>query len=148
MPSTRFWNGPCSVSCPIADDAMAMIVDTMAARHHDPVMYAVSFSHLPGRYSVNRHGSSGSTGRMQQRIRVLNSAPAREPAEYVLYWAQVNRRVSMNHALAYAADIANECRLPLLVYEGLTYDYPSASDRLHTFVMQGVAETAKALRRI
>lgn len=79
---------------------------------------------------------------------VLNSAPPREPAEYVLYWSQVNRRVESNHALAHAARLANGSRLPLLVYEGLTFDYPSANDRLHAFVLAGVTETAKRLKRL
>ena len=85
---------------------------------------------------------------MQQRISLQNSAPPRAPADYVLYWSQVNRRVASNHALAHAAGLANEHRLPLLVYEGLTFDYPSASDRLHTFVLQGVPETAQELKRL
>lgn len=85
---------------------------------------------------------------MQQRIRVLNSAPERGAADYVLYWSQVNRRVHSNHALAHAADLANEHRLPLLVYEGLTSDYPGANGRLHTFLLQGVAETARELKRL
>jgi len=105
-------------------------------------MYAVSVSHSSGLPVFV------DTGTMQQRIRALNSAAPREEADYVLYWAQVNRRVQSNHALAYAAEAANEHRLPLLVYEGLTYDYPSANDRLHTFVLQGVAETAKAVKRL
>lgn len=83
-----------------------------------------------------------------ERARKLNAAPERETANYVLYWAQVNRRVESNHALAYAADLANEHGLPLLVYEGLTYTYPSANDRLHTFVLEAVPWTAKELKRI
>lgn len=54
------------------------------------------------------------------RIRPLNDAAPRPGAKYVLYWCQMNRRADSNHALAYAAEKANELRLPLLVYEGLT----------------------------
>jgi len=61
---------------------------------------------------------------------------------------QVNRRVGFNHALAYAAGMANQAGLPLLVYEGLTFDYPYASDRLHTFVLDGVPDTERELRRL
>jgi hypothetical protein len=50
----------------------------------------------------------------------MNTAPGRAGARYVLYWAQMNRRVDSNHALAYAALQANEMGLPLLFYEGLT----------------------------
>ena len=80
------------------------------------------------------------------RIRTLNSAPMREGAKYVLYWSQMNRRVESNHALAYAAQVANDRGVPLLVYEGLTYSYRGANDRIHTFLLEGVAETAASLR--
>jgi deoxyribodipyrimidine photo-lyase len=82
------------------------------------------------------------------RIRLLNSASPRQSAGYVLYWAQMNRRAAKNHALAYAAEIANANNLPLLVYEGLTCDYLAANDRIHTFVLEGVPDTAAELRRI
>jgi deoxyribodipyrimidine photo-lyase len=80
------------------------------------------------------------------RIRALNTASPGRNCRYVLYWAQMNRRVSENHALAHAAEIANAQQLPLLVYEGLTCDYKAANDRLHTFVLEGVPETAAKLR--
>jgi len=83
-----------------------------------------------------------------ERVRPLNSAPARESADYVLYWCQANRRVESNHALAHAADLANEHGLRLLVYEGLTKNYPAANDRLHTFILEGVPGMAKELKRI
>ena len=83
-----------------------------------------------------------------ERIRKLNSAPERATAPYVLYWAQMNRRVDANHALLYAAEIANRLKLPLLYYEGLTCSYPNANDRLHTFILEGVPETARRLAKL
>jgi deoxyribodipyrimidine photo-lyase len=77
------------------------------------------------------------------RVRKLNDREPRENARYVLYWAQMNRRVESNHALAFAADLANQRGLPLLFYEGLTCTYPYASDRFHTFLLEAVPETAK-----
>jgi deoxyribodipyrimidine photo-lyase len=77
------------------------------------------------------------------RVRKLNDAAIRTPAGYVLYWAQMNRRVESNHALAHAAQLANELHLPLLFYEGLTCTYPYANDRLHTFLLDGVPETER-----
>jgi deoxyribodipyrimidine photo-lyase len=82
------------------------------------------------------------------RIRALNRVPLREGAKYVLYWSQMNRRVESNHALAYAVQLANDRDVPLLVYEGLTYAYRGANDRIHTFVLEGVPETAASLRRL
>lgn len=52
-----------------------------------------------------------------------------------------------NHALAFAARLANQLELPLLYLECLTCDYPYASDRLHTFALQGMPETAASLRK-
>jgi deoxyribodipyrimidine photo-lyase len=83
----------------------------------------------------------------QERIRRLNNAPERPDRKYVLYWAQANRRVDANHGLLHAAEIANRLRLPVLYYEGITYAYRYANDRLHTFMMQGVPETAKRLKK-
>jgi deoxyribodipyrimidine photo-lyase len=82
------------------------------------------------------------------RVRKLNSAQACKGGRYVLYWAQMNRRVESNHALARAVDMANEWNLPVLFYEGLTCTYPQANDRLHTFVLEGVPGTARRLRAL
>lgn len=84
---------------------------------------------------------------MDPRAIPLNKAPLRSPSAYVLYWAQMNRRVDSNHALLHASELANRLRLPVLYYEELTYNYPYASDRLHTFVLEGVPETAKRLKK-
>ena len=58
----------------------------------------------------------------------------------------MNRRMDSNHALAYAVRLANEHDLPVLVYEGLTCTYRYASDRLHTFLLQGAADIARRLK--
>ena len=81
------------------------------------------------------------------RVRKVNDAAPRA-GRYVLYWCRSNRRVDANHALAFAAGWANRLDLPLLFLESLTCDYPYASDRLHTFVLQGMPETAARLRRL
>ena len=67
--------------------------------------------------------------------------------EYVLYWAQMNRRVDANHGLLHAIELANLHHLPVLYYEGLTCSYPYANDRLHTFILQGVPESARRLKK-
>ncbi len=82
------------------------------------------------------------------RIRCLNTALPRPKAAYVLYWAQMNRRATWNYALAHAAEIANANDLPVLVYEGLTCDYKAANDRTHTFILEGVPDSAAELRAI
>ncbi|MEQ1884736.1 MAG: deoxyribodipyrimidine photo-lyase [Bryobacteraceae bacterium] len=84
---------------------------------------------------------------MADRNLLLNKAPWRADGKYVLYWAQMNRRVSSNHALSFAVDLANREGLPVLVYEGLTCEYPYANDRFHTFVLEGVPDTAARLEK-
>ena len=80
---------------------------------------------------------------MKDRVRRLNEAPFRDNGRYVLYWSQMNRRAHSNHALDFAIELANERDVPVLFYEGLTCTYKEANDRLHTFVLEGVPDTAK-----
>jgi deoxyribodipyrimidine photo-lyase len=84
--------------------------------------------------------------KVAERSRKLNDKPVRPERQYVLYWSQMNRRVDSNHALLYAARIANEHGLPLLFYEGLTCSYPYANDRIHTFMLEAVPKTAHRLK--
>ncbi len=85
---------------------------------------------------------------MHERVRVLNAAPVRTSgARYVLYSMLMNRRAAYNHALEFAAGLAKDRDLPLVCYEGLDCEYPNANDRLHTFILEGVPETARRLRK-
>jgi deoxyribodipyrimidine photo-lyase len=59
---------------------------------------------------------------------------------YVLYWMQINRRLHYNFALEYAVRWANKLGKPLLILEAFSCDYPWASDRVHTFMLQGMRE--------
>ncbi len=58
------------------------------------------------------------------------------------------KRTSHNHALNFAISQANERRLPLVVYEGLKFYYLWASDRIHTFILEGVEEKRKAFEKL
>jgi deoxyribodipyrimidine photo-lyase len=60
----------------------------------------------------------------------------------------MNRRVQSNHALTYAASLANAHGVPLLVYEGLTCAYKAANDRIHTFMLEAAPELQAALGRM
>jgi deoxyribodipyrimidine photo-lyase len=95
---------------------------------------------------VERQRASESV--VKERIRQLNDAPVRPDGEYVMYWAGANRRVESNHGLLRAVELANELGLPVLYYEGVTCAYPHANDRLHTFLLEGVPETARRLKRL
>ena len=69
-------------------------------------------------------------------------------ARYVLYWCRWNRRVESNHALLYAAEMANRMNLPLVCFERLSCAYPTASDRFHTFVLEGVPQMQAAVHKL
>lgn len=86
--------------------------------------------------------------RINERVVQLNDKPINTNARYVLYWMQMFKRVSHNHALIWAIRKANELKLPLVVYEGLKYYYPWASDRLHTFILEGVEEKREAFDKM
>lgn len=63
-----------------------------------------------------------------------------ESGDYVLYWMQINRRFHYNFALEYAIAWANKLGKPLLIFEAFSCDYPWATARTHTFMMQGMKE--------
>jgi deoxyribodipyrimidine photo-lyase len=86
--------------------------------------------------------------RINERVVQLNDKPVNSDAKYVLYWMQMFKRVENNHALIYAVRKANELKLPLVVYEGLKYYYPWASDRIHTFILEGVEEKREAFEKL
>jgi deoxyribodipyrimidine photo-lyase len=58
---------------------------------------------------------------------------------------QQSQRAAWNHALEFAVDQANEINLPLVVGFGLTDAYPEANLRHYTFMLEGLAETARDL---
>jgi deoxyribodipyrimidine photo-lyase len=85
---------------------------------------------------------------IDERVRLLNDRPANNDGRYVLYWMQMFKRATHNHALKFAIQAANERKLPLVVYEGLKYYYPWACDRFHTFILEGVEEKRKAFEKL
>ncbi|MEX1223674.1 MAG: deoxyribodipyrimidine photolyase, partial [Pirellulales bacterium] len=78
------------------------------------------------------------------RIRRLNDAAWHTAGDYVLYWMIAQRRPCYNFALDRAIELCRELDKPLVVLEALRCDYRWASDRLHTFVIQGMADNAKS----
>jgi deoxyribodipyrimidine photo-lyase len=86
--------------------------------------------------------------RINERVVQLNDKKINKNARYVLYWMQMYKRTSYNHALTWAIRKANELDLPLVVYEGLKHYYPWASDRLHTFILEGVEEKKREFERL
>ncbi|RPI11099.1 MAG: deoxyribodipyrimidine photolyase, partial [Zetaproteobacteria bacterium] len=91
---------------------------------------------------------TGTTVRIPpQRIRRLNDRPERDAAEFVLYWIQVYHRADQNWALSAAIEAANRLGVPLVVYHGLGCTYPHANDRIHRFILEGVADLEERFAR-
>jgi deoxyribodipyrimidine photo-lyase len=89
-------------------------------------------------------GKGGREMIQRERLKPLNSRPA-SGGQYVLYWMQASQREDTNHALEFAIGEANARNLPVLVYFGLTADYPEANLRHYSFMLEGLAETRARL---
>lgn len=76
------------------------------------------------------------------RLRVLSDRPVDARGKYVLYWMIAQRRPRRNFALQRAADWARELNQPLLILEPLRAGYEWANERLHKFVLEGMAANA------
>ncbi|XXF75071.1 deoxyribodipyrimidine photo-lyase [Myxococcaceae bacterium GXIMD 01537] len=79
------------------------------------------------------------------RVEVVKDAPLPSGRrDFVLYWCMVNHRVPENHALDAAIALGNHLGLPVVTYHALRPDYPHASDRLHAWALDGMAELPAA----
>lgn len=79
-----------------------------------------------------------------ERIKKLNEKPLKD-GEYVLYWMQSSQRAHQNHALEYAVSKANQIHKPLVIYFGLTENYPEANLRHYTFMLEGLKDLKTSL---
>jgi deoxyribodipyrimidine photo-lyase len=77
------------------------------------------------------------------RVKKINQAPVQVSGEYVLYWMIANRRLHFNFALDRALEHCAALGKPLVVFEALRIGYPWASDRIHRFVLDGMADNAR-----
>ena len=81
------------------------------------------------------------------RVVALNDKPLRSDGEYVLYWQIMARRTTCNFALQRAIGQARHLSKPLVVLEPLRIGYRWASDRLHQFCIDGMADNATAYEK-
>jgi deoxyribodipyrimidine photo-lyase len=72
--------------------------------------------------------------------------PVRAEGRYVLYWMTAARRLHASFALDRAVFWARQLGRPLVIFEPLRCGHRWASDRLHRFVLQGIAEKVERLR--
>ncbi|MCA2980625.1 MAG: deoxyribodipyrimidine photolyase [Myxococcaceae bacterium] len=77
------------------------------------------------------------------RVRALREGPVRPERRWVLYWMTSFRRTRFNFALDRALEHARRLQRPLVVLEALRVGYPDANDRLHAFLLEGMAENAR-----
>ncbi len=78
------------------------------------------------------------------RITAVNRAPIAPRGDHVLYWMIAARRPAWSFALDRAIAHAAALGRPLVVLEALRAGYRWASDRHHAFVLQGMADNARA----
>ena len=73
------------------------------------------------------------------RVRAMNQNSVNPSGDYVVYWMISARRLGWNFGLQRAVDQAVALRKPLVILEALRCDYPGANDRLHQFILDGMA---------
>ncbi len=81
----------------------------------------------------------------KERIRALNQKRG-NGGRYVLYWMQASQRTEFNHALEHGIATANMLDKPLIVYFGITDDFPDANERHYHFMLEGLREVRESLR--
>ena len=85
---------------------------------------------------------------LAERTRRAGGSPALVHGdEMVLYWMRTAVRAHENPALDVALTLANAWGLPVLVYHALSERYPYASDRHHTFALEGARDVQRELQR-
>ena len=80
------------------------------------------------------------------RIKLVNDKPINEDGEFILYWMIATRRYNYNASLQFAADLATEHKVPLLVIEEISTSHKFANDRIATFMIQGMVENISTFR--
>jgi photolyase PhrII len=79
--------------------------------------------------------------------RVDPSAPKVNPdGRFIIYWMRIAARAYENPALDVALELGRQLRLPVFVYHALSQRYRYASDRLHTFILEGARDAHADLK--
>ena len=81
--------------------------------------------------------------RVVDRVRSCNQNPLNSDGKYILYWMIANRRFNCNAALEYAAEMAVQHNVPLLVLEEISTSHKFSNDRICTFMVQGMLENIR-----
>lgn len=82
---------------------------------------------------------------LRDRTTALNAGSPPSSPSYVLVWLQQTLRAWDNPAIDCGLALAAAANLPVLVYHGVRADYPYASDRLHSFLLEASRSLAQDL---
>ncbi|GAC1658811.1 MAG: deoxyribodipyrimidine photolyase [Gemmatimonadaceae bacterium] len=93
-------------------------------------------------------GSPYVRDQLAMRTVLANDRRAQPEGEYVLYWMQSSHRLEENWALRLATLEADRIGRPVVIHQGLDPTYEHASDRIHTFVLEGAREIARRSRTL
>lgn len=87
------------------------------------------------------------TSRLSQVLaeRVAPNAPAPRPGAFVVYWMRVAVRATENPSLDVALSMARALGVPCFVYHAISERYRYASDRVHTFMLEGARDVQQAM---
>ena len=77
----------------------------------------------------------------------MNQRLVNPSGKYVVYWMTSARRLGWNFGLQRAVDHAVTLGRPLVILEALRCDYPGANDRLHRFILDGMAVNRRRAAR-
>ncbi|MEA2070680.1 MAG: deoxyribodipyrimidine photo-lyase [Asgard group archaeon] len=83
----------------------------------------------------------------KERIQKLNKQEINRKGSFIIYWMQASQRTEYNHALNYAIEKANKNNKALIVFFGLTGQFPEANERHYTFMLEGLQEVEKKLQK-
>lgn len=81
--------------------------------------------------------------RLIERLEPEASSP-RPDGDYVIYWMRVAARAIENPALDVALCAGRALNKPVFIYQRLEERSPFASDRLHTFILEGAREAQRS----
>jgi deoxyribodipyrimidine photo-lyase len=93
-------------------------------------------------------GSPFVRDQISQRAIALNEKRLQPEGAYILYWMQSTQRLEDNWALRYATLEADRVGKPLLIHHAVHPTYDHASDRFHTFMLQGARELASRAEQL
>lgn len=88
-------------------------------------------------------GSPYVRDQLAQRSARVNETRLVPEGDLVLYFMQSTQRIHENWALRFATIEADRLNRPLLIVHELDSDYEHASDRMHTFALQGARDVAR-----